>query len=66
MKLIFLQMAETEKTKDIPEFAVCKKLGVKMVFDVGGNKIHPELKTLKPLLTISKKDLGRIRKLIRN
>ena len=37
---IFANGGDRKNEKDIPEFEVCKKLGVKMIFDVGGNKIQ--------------------------
>lgn len=36
--LIFANGGDRKNIKDIPEAKVCKKLGIKMVFNVGGNK----------------------------
>ena len=52
-KLIFLLMEEIEKNPDdIPEFDICKNNNIKMVFDVGGDKIQSSSDLTKQFKTI--------------
>ncbi len=37
---IFANGGDRKNVKDVPEFDVCKKNGIKMIFDVGGEKIQ--------------------------
>lgn len=56
---IFANGGDRRSTKDIPEAVVCKKLGTKMIFNVGGGKVQssswmikgatrPVLRTVRP------------------
>ena len=44
---IFANGGDRRAEKDIPESEVCKKLGVKMIFNVGGGKIRSSSELLK-------------------
>ena len=62
---IFANGGDRKDEKDIPEYEVCKKLGVKMVFDVGGNKIQSSSKLLKPFINyIEKRPWGKFENLL--
>lgn len=37
---IFANGGDRRRTADIPEAAICKELGIKMVFNVGGGKVQ--------------------------
>ncbi|MBI2047885.1 MAG: adenylyltransferase/cytidyltransferase family protein [Parcubacteria group bacterium] len=44
---IFANGGDRKEEKDIPEAEICKKLGVEMVFNVGGGKIRSSSELLK-------------------
>ena len=44
--LIFGNGGDRKNVKDIPEAEVCKRLGIKMVFNVGGKKIQSSSKLI--------------------
>lgn len=44
---IFANGGDRKNEADIPEPAICKKLGVKMVFNVGGGKVRSSSELLK-------------------
>ena len=37
---VFANGGDRKSTKDIPEAKICKKLGIEMVFNVGGEKVQ--------------------------
>lgn len=49
---IFANGGDRKAEKDIPEAAICKKLGVKMVFNVGGGKVRSSSELLKNYNTL--------------
>lgn len=44
---IFANGGDRKNEKDVPESEVCKKLGIKMVFNIGGKKIRSSSDLLK-------------------
>ena len=44
---IFANGGDRKEEKDIPEAEICKKLGIEMVFNVGGGKIRSSSELLK-------------------
>ncbi|MBI2108789.1 MAG: adenylyltransferase/cytidyltransferase family protein [Parcubacteria group bacterium] len=44
---IFANGGDRKEEKDIPEADICKKLGVEMIFNVGGGKIRSSSELLK-------------------
>ena len=44
---IFANGGDRKEEKDIPEADICKKLGVQMIFNVGGGKIRSSSELLK-------------------
>lgn len=44
---IFANGGDRRNTKDIPEAEVCNKLGIKMIFNVGGEKTQSSSKIIK-------------------
>lgn len=44
---IFANGGDRRSEKDIPEAEICKRLNVKMIFNVGGEKVRSSSKLLK-------------------
>jgi len=62
---IFANGGDRKNKKDIPEYEICKKLGVEMIFDVGGNKIQSSSKLLNPFINyIEKRPWGEFENLL--
>lgn len=62
---IFANGGDRKNEKDIPEYEICKKLGVEMIFDVGGNKIQSSSKLLNPFINyIEKRPWGEFENLL--
>jgi len=53
--IIFANGGDRKKSKDIPEAAICKKLGIKMVFNVGGKKTQSSSKLIAKAIKNKKK-----------
>jgi len=46
---IFANGGDRKDEDDIPESKICKELGIKMIFNIGGNKIRSSSELLKKL-----------------
>jgi len=46
---IFANGGDRQSEKDIPEDQICEKLGIKMVFNVGGHKIYSSSDLIKKI-----------------
>jgi cytidyltransferase-like protein len=53
---IFANGGDRKNPKDIPEQEVCDKLGIKMVFNVGGNKTQSSSTIIKNAIKYSNKN----------
>ena len=52
---IFANGGDRKNIRDIPEYEICKKNKIKMVFDIGGGKLQSSSDLVKPFVNYSEK-----------